>query len=157
MIGALREWLTSVITLSVLLAAAQTLVPEGSVRKIASFTGGLILMAALLQPLSEIALTQPELRPQRYRQEIEHLRQELERGEAEELEELIESRTAAYIVEKADALGVRVRARVLTQTGEDGVPVPVSAELEGERSEALSACLERELGIPRERQVWHEN
>ena len=52
--GALREWLTSLVAVSMLLSVAQTLVPEGSIRKIASFTGGLILLVVLLRPLLEI-------------------------------------------------------------------------------------------------------
>ena len=38
-----------------------------------------------------------------------------------------------------------------------GVPVPVSMELTGPRSEVLSRWLETELGVPAERQVWNEN
>ena len=51
---------------------------------------------------------------------------------------------------------MEVTARVETRTGEDGIPVPWSAELTGQRSGALSSYLEAELGIPAERQVWHE-
>ena len=37
MIGALREWLTSIVVVTLLLSVAQTLVPEGSIRRVASF------------------------------------------------------------------------------------------------------------------------
>ena len=37
------------------------------------------------------------------------------------------------------------------------VPVPVSVELTGPRSEVLSRWLVSELGVPAERQVWNEN
>ena len=43
------------------------------------------------------------------------------------------------------------------ECGADGIPVPVGAVLTGPYAEALSVDLERELGIPRERQVWHED
>ena len=55
-----------------------------------------------------------------------------------------------------EELGLEVSARVETRAGEDGVPVPWSAELTGPRTEALASYLETELGIPAERQVWHE-
>jgi len=114
-------------------------------------------MVTLLQPLPGMDPERLELRLEHYRQEIESRQRELEgRGEGE-LTELIKSRTAAYIMDKADALGLRVQVRVRTETGTDGIPMPVAAELTGEYSEALSAYLERELGIPRERQVWHED
>ena len=60
-------------------------------------------------------------------------------------------------MDKAAQLGLSVTVRVETETGAEGVPLPSAAEVEGPRSEELAAYMERELGIPRERQVWHEN
>ena len=54
---AVREWLTAVVTVTLLLSVVQTLVPEGSLRKIAGFTGGLLLLAVLLRPVTEIDLS----------------------------------------------------------------------------------------------------
>ena len=154
--GALREWLTSVVVVSVLLAVVQTLIPEGTVRKIGAFTGGLILLVTLLQPLLGVDFEDLELRLEQSRETVEQRQQELEQAGERELAELIERQTAAYIWDKADALGLDLSAEVRVERGPDGIPLPVSATLTGTYSEALSAYLERELGIPRERQVWHE-
>lgn len=70
--------------------------------------------------------------------------------------ELIEERTAAYISDKAKALGLSVAVRVETKTGDGGVPAPWAVRLTGTESEALASYIEGELGIPRERQVWSE-
>lgn len=51
MIGLIRQWLTAVVLVTMLLSVAQTLVPEGTVRKITSFIGGLLLLLVMLQPL----------------------------------------------------------------------------------------------------------
>ena len=155
--GALREWLTSVVTVSVLLAVAQTMIPEGTVRKIGAFTGGLILLVTLLQPLLGVDFEDLELRLEQSREAVEQRQQELEQAGEREVAELIERQTAAYIWDKADALGLDLSAEVRVERGPDGIPLPVSATLTGTYSEALSAYLERELGIPRERQVWHED
>ena len=48
-------------------------------------------------------------------------------------------------------------AFVTVEPDGSGVPVPVSVELTGPRSEVLSRWLETELGVPAERQVWNEN
>jgi len=155
--GALREWLTSVVVVSVLLAVVQTLIPEGTVRKIGAFTGGLILLVMLLQPLLGVDFEDLELRLDHSREAVEQRQQELEQAGEREVAELIERQTAAYIWDKADALGLDLSAEVRVERGPEGIPLPVSATLTGTYSEALSVYLERELGIPRERQVWHED
>ena len=153
--AAAREWLTGLVAVSLLLAAAQTLLPEGSVRRIFSFTGGLVLLLVLLRPLlgADLEGLSPDLAG--YQAAVEVRREELEEAGKTELAALIEARTAAYISDKADALGLAVTARVETRT-EDGVPVPWAAELSGPRSEALADWIQEELGIPRGRQSWHE-
>ena len=57
---------------------------------------------------------------------------------------------------EAGELGLEVTVRVETRTEGNGIPVPWSAELTGSWSQALASALETELGIPAERQVWHE-
>ena len=81
---------------------------------------------------------------------------ELDVAGKEELAAIIAGRTAAYISDKADALGLRVTARVETEPGVDGTPLPASAELTGPYSRELADWITGELGIPAERQVWHE-
>ena len=156
MIGAVRVWLTSIVMVTLLLSVAQTLIPEGTIRKIAGFTGGLILLVALLRPVLGADLERLHLDLGDYERAIEERQEELASAGNAELKALIESQTAAYISDKANALGLEVTVRVETDTGDDGVPVPAAAEVTGPRSEELASYMENELGIPRERQVWHE-
>ena len=154
--GALREWLTSLVAVSMLLSVAQNLVPEGSIRKIASFTGGLILLVVLLRPLLGADLSRLDLHLEDYERAIGQRQEELGAAGEAELAGIIEERTAAYISDKADTLGLAVKVQVETKPAGDGVPVPWRAELWGPRSPALATYMEEELGIPGERQVWHE-
>jgi len=153
MIGALRNWVASIAAVTMLLAVAQTLVPEGTLRKLTGFTGGLLLLAALLQPVLRTDLGRLRLDFSDYREAIEERAAELDAAGKEELADIIAGRTAAYILDKADALGLAVTVRV--ETGEDA-PLPVSAELTGPYSRELAEWIALELGIPAERQVWHE-
>ena len=154
--GALREWLTSLVAVSMLLSVARTLVPEGSIRKISSFTGGLILLVVLLRPLLGADLSRLDLHLEDYERAIGQRQEELSAAGEAELAGIIEERTAAYISDKADTLGLAVKVQVETKPAGDGVPVPWRAELWGPRSPALATYMEEELGIPGERQVWHE-
>lgn len=152
--AAAREWLTAVVVVTLLLSVGQTLIPEGSIRKIANFTGGLILLAALLQPVLRTDLGRLRLDLKDYAGEIQARQAELESEGTKELAELIQEKTEAYISDKAGMLGLSIRVRVQTEPGEDGVPRPAAAEADGPRSEELAAYMEQELGIPQERQVW---
>ena len=156
MIGAVRSWLTSIAAVTLMLTVVQTLVPEGTLRKISGFTGGLLLLAALLQPVLKTDLGRLRLDFSGYEEAIETRTAELDNAGKEELAAIIAGRTAAYISDKADALGLEVSVRVETEPGEEGTPLPVSAELEGPYSQDLADWIAGELGIPAERQVWHE-
>lgn len=156
MVEALKEWVTSIVLVTLLLSVAQTLIPEGSIRKIASFTGGLILLVALLQPVLGTDLSRLDLEMGEYEQAVRERREELEKVGKSDLSDIIAQRTAAYISDKADTLGIAVTAEVTVEPGENGVPVPVEARLTGPTSGELADYMEQELGIPRERQVWKD-
>lgn len=157
MIGAVRSWLTSIAAVTMLLAVIQTLVPEGTFRKLTGFTGGLLLLAALLQPVLRTDLGRLRLDFSDYSEAIEERTAELSAAGKEELTGIIAGQTAAYILDKADALGLVVTVRVETEPGVDGeTPVPASVELTGPYSRELADWIALELGIPAERQVWHE-
>ena len=130
MIGAVRSWLTSIAAVTLMLTVVQTLVPEGTLRKISGFTGGLLLLAALLQPVLKTDLGRLRLDFSGYEEAIETRTAELDNAGKEELAAIIAGRTAAYISDKADALGLDVEARVETEPGADGeTPLPAWAEL----------------------------
>ncbi len=131
------------------------MIPEGSIRRIAAFTGGLILLAALLRPVLEMDPEVVELDLETHTGEILRRQAELERSGKDVLEKLIAERTQAYISDKAAALGAEVSVRVTTETWPDGVPLPAVVYLDGPRSQALADWIAEELGIPVERQVWN--
>ena len=155
MIGLIRQWLTAVVLVTMRLSVAQTLVPEGTVRKITSFIGGLLLLVVMLQPLLRTDLGSLRIHAEDYAAAIEERQVELESAENEALAQGIAERTAAYISDKAAGLGLTVTVRVETEPGADGTPLPERVYLEGTKSEELSHWLAEELGIPAERQVWN--
>ena len=156
MIEAVREWITSIVMVTMFLSVAQTVIPTGNIRKVFSFVGGLVLMVALLQPILEIDLDHMEFHREHYEDRVRECREELEETAGAEWEMIIEREIAAYISDKADSLGVEILVQVRAETETDGA-LALSAELTGPMSESLAEYLEQELGIPRERQVWiHE-
>ena len=157
MMAAARAWLTAVVSVTLLLSVVQTLMPKGSLREITSFVGGLLLLAVLLRPLGSVDLSAVSLNLDAYRQTVEQRQAELEQEGQKELVGLIEAELESYISDKAADMGLTLRVQVTVEPDGSGVPAPVSVELTGPRSEALSRWLETELGVPTERQVWNEN
>ena len=155
MMIALKNWLTAILATTLFLSVAEKLVPEGSLRKITSMTGGLILLIVLVQPLTKLKIGQLQWDYSGYSAAIEERQAELQEENDAELAELIAERTEAYILDKAASLGLSCQVEVATKTGEDGIPRPDSAILSCGKSEELAAYLENELGIPKERQVFH--
>ena len=156
MINMLRSWLTSVIMVTMLLSLVQVLLPKGSVQKIASFTGGLLLLLALLRPLlgADVSDLLPDL--QRYQGEIEQRQEELQQVETGYWEQSIAEKTEAYIWDKAAQIGWEGTVQVEVELSPEGLPVPLRAELSGPYCRELEQELAQELGIPVERQVWNE-
>ncbi len=156
MIDAIRNWLITVIAAAFLIAAVQSLVPEGNLRRITSLVGGLVLLLTLIQPMLRTDLGKVDIDYGRFAREIENRRDELQQSENTALSELIAEKTEAYILDKAKELGLSCTVRVTTEPGEDGTPVPSAATLSGGKSEALADYMEQELGIPKVRQIWNE-
>lgn len=156
MMDSLRTWISSIVAVTLLLAIAQSLVPEGTLRRVAGFTGGLVLLLALLRPLLAGGLPDLGLETEAWTKAIEAQQEALSRQGEDALAALIAERTASYISDKGAALGLEVTAEVETRAGEEGVPVPYSVELEGPWSQELASYITEELDIPPERQVWNE-
>ena len=156
MMESLRTWLSSIVAVTLLIAMAESLVPEGTMRRVAGFTGGLVLLLALVRPVLAGGLPDLTLETEKWTAAIEEEQASLSRQGEDALAALIAERTASYIWDKGAALGLEVKANVETRTGEAGLPVPERVELEGPYSKELADYITHELNNPPERQVWNE-
>ena len=126
MIESFRVWLIGLLSVSLILTVLSTLLPEGSVKKIAGITGGLVLLLVVLRGIVRL----------------------------DQLEELIAHRTAAYISEQAQSLGLSCTPQVQTAWTEEEIPVPTGVILDIPYHAELGEIIERNLGIKAEKQVW---
>lgn len=153
----LGGWLTGVTAAAILCALAERLMPEGAVRRVGKLALGLVMLFAMVRPLVQIPVESPADLFSEYQAQTAAQAQELEQGRDEAMKAIIEQEFAAYIVDKADQMGVVCTARVACQAGEDGVFLPQSAQVVGnfspQQRETLAQMLEGELGLPRDRQT----
>ena len=140
----LRQWLLGVVSCAFLVSLLDQLTPEGSVRKLARFSGGLVLILCMLRPLGtaeprELALDLDGLSADRAA-----LEEQYRDVSGQSLAAVIAERTGAYIEDKAHALGTEVTAEV-TVREEDGAFVPDRAVLFGEENAVLSVRFVRSV------------
>ncbi len=161
MMGFVRSWLLGVTAAALVLALAEALAPEGSVKKVCRLAGGMALLLAAAGPVLEAldgnllasAVEGWRDRSQRYERELE------ENNERFYLA-IIEEETAAYVMDKARELGFECAVEVTCGYDENGVPCPWEVAARGqwapEQRARLERLLEEELGVPARRQYYEE-
>lgn len=160
MTGLLREWLLAVACAALAGALAQALAPERAPRRVCRLAGGLVLLLAMAGPLLELDQGALEALTWQAGAQAQTGEQALEEKNDLLYLAIIEARTAAYIVDKAEALGMSCQAEVRYQEQEQGAPCPVWARVRGswtqEQRQALERVLEEDLGIPPQAQSYEE-
>lgn len=156
----LKEWLTAVISASLIAAAATALTPEGTARKTARLAGGLLVLVAVLGPIREVELEDLADALGRYRfsqvEAVETVAQESE----EARKSIIERQSAAYISDKAQSLGLsEVEVTVTCRMTEEGYPAPervfVSAQGGDESAwDALGRAITADFAVEKANQTF---
>ena len=153
----LREWLLGVTAAALAISLAQSLTPEGTVKKVGKLVGGLVLLLAVVRPVAQI---DPAALAGLWTASGYEAQAATQGGE-EVLKILIAQKTGAYIVDKGQSLGCRVTEAQVTVAGDDGGwPVPWSVVVKGdwtlEQREELSRIIAEELAIPAARQLFQK-
>lgn len=162
MIELIKTWLIGITCAAMVVALAESLCPQGTVRKIGKLTGGLILLLAILQPLAGWRNIDLEGLMTEYQTQVQGYSDDLERENQNLMKEIIAEEAGAYIVDKAAETGFPCAVSVETEPGDEGVPIPWSAVIRGpytgEQRAALTQKIASDLAIPAERQSyeWEE-
>ena len=158
MLELIRQWLVGITCAAMVVALAEGLTPPGTIRKIGKLTGGLVLLVSILQPVVELdpaALTRSLTE---YKLELGAYSAQLEEENGELMKSIIEEQCAAYIQDKADALGIPCTVEVQAEELEGGWPAPRHVTVDGpltqEQRGALTALIEAEFAVPAEEQTY---
>lgn len=160
MMGPVRQWLLGVACTAIVLAVAEGLVPKGSVKKVCRLAGGLALLLAVVGPVLRLDGELLSRTVEEYRASVQTWEVELEEKNNLIYQTIIEGTAAAYIVDKAEEMGIACQAEVTFSYDENGVPCPWEVTAwgvwTGGRQEALARLVEDDLGVPRQRQHYEE-
>ena len=156
--GAVRSWLLTVIGASLICALADALMPQGAVRRVGRLVCGLVMLAAILSPLTELDISGGQRWLEDYLASLENREAELTETVNSQMKVIIEQEYAAYIVDKAAQMGLTCGLRVECVLSEEGLYLParirVSGTLtEGERAR-IAQMIEKDLGVPQAEQLY---
>lgn len=158
MMGAVRNWLLAVISVSLLCAVAGALMPQGAVKRAGRLVCGLVLLAAVLSPLAGLDVEAGQQWLGDYLAGVNRQESELRETVNRQRKTIIEQECAAYIVDKAARLGLTCSVRVECQESEEGLYLPVRAEVAGALTASgqsrLISIISEDLGIPAQSQIY---
>lgn len=157
----LREWLLGITAAAMLIALAESLIPPGAIRRIGKLSGGLILLIAVLQPMLTVEYSALSESFSRYRNDLGEYQAQPETGNFQIMKTIIEAKSAAYIQDKAEGLGIVCEAEVCcTADDTQSYPYPASVKIKGNLSAGqirqLQELIEAELAVPAEEQSYSE-
>lgn len=154
----MKNWIIGMFAASFLTALAQGLIPKGSARRAAAFAGGLVMILAALSPLVKVSSQDIASAISKYRFKAEAMRTGIDIGSTDVMEAIIQEQTEAYILDKAEELGLELTVSVRTTRADDGWPYPSFVELTGSFTEGgrekLSKIIETELALGPDSQEW---
>ena len=151
MMEGVRQWLLGVTLTAFAGGLARQLAPAGREQGMVRLVGGLLLVLALLSPLGSWeweGLALPAF------QEAAAAEEDYRRQQEAALSAIIAEKTAAYIWDKAEELGLSCTVEVTVAAGENGIPLPDTVIITGPYDPGLSALIEKEVGIPAGKQIW---
>lgn len=158
--GAVRGWLLAVITVSLLCAVADALMPAGAVKRVGRLVCGLVLMGAILSPIARLDVEGSQRWLDSYLSSVRSREAELEDTVNSQMKLIIEREYAAYILDKAAQLGLECTVRVECELSEDGLYLPLRTEVAGLRTagaqEKLIRIISEDLGVPAQSQIYLE-
>ena len=159
---AIGQWIVGLAASALIAGLALAVTPKGRVRNVLKLVTGAVMIIALVSPVLHFDLSLFSVNAEQFREQLQAVQGSVDEASNRLSRDVIEQECAAYILDKAQGLGIKVGAvSVTAKWGDEGVFYPVeahiTARLSGEEKSALSQAIEAELGIAPERQVWNGN
>ena len=154
---ALREYFLSVTAAAILCACVRRFAGEkDTAGKVVKLICGLFLAFTVISPIARVKISDFALFTGEIYADAEAAAAAGEDCTKEAIADIIKTKTEAYILDKAHALGLDIEVEV--QVASKTTPVPQGVRISGNVSpyakQQLQIMLTQELGIPEEDQLW---
>lgn len=151
----IKAYLLSVVATAMMLSFGQALVPKGSVQKLVSFAGGLLIIFAVLTPIVDIDYDAIARSMENF-SVVEGAAPTFSSAQNRDwMEDIIKEECRAYILDKAEELGAEVNVEInLDEQTACPVEVVLVGKTTAEQRIHLSEYIYRTMDIPVQRQEW---
>ena len=157
----IRSWILTVTVSAMIIALAEGLMPQGTVKRVGKLTGGLVLMLGILQPLVQMDYDELFSVANGLGEVVVESQEEQEMQNSEAMKTIIEEELSAYALDKAQTFGLSCTVSITCRLGENNVPYPdraVIGGLSGEtQKQTMMRLLREELGIPDAQQTYQDS
>ena len=154
----MREYILSVISVAILCAVIKGLIGEkSSTSKIAGLLCSVLMAITLITPLKDIKFYNiPSYLNSLSENADKYIYEGISMAE-KSMADIIKVQTEAYILDKADRMGLDISVEVELDGNNSNVPdrVTVKGKLSPYAKEVFSNFLQDELGIAKEKQQWN--
>jgi hypothetical protein len=155
----MSDWILSIAAAAFVAGIAATIAPAGKYRKVVSLICGFMTIAVVTAPVSKLKLNGFGEYVTLFEFEAANYETIFLADADAELKAVIESKTAAYILDKTGISATVTAIAPSNAFGTDGAtvgayPIPYSVLLDAQYDADASCLMEADLGIPSERQVW---
>lgn len=158
MLDALRGWILTLAGAALFCGVVTEICPSGSSKNVLKLLCGVVMAIALISPLIKFDLPSYSLNMSKYRAAADEISLSAKEKADAFSRTIIEEECRAYILDKADILQVEVRdASVNLRWDDSGFWYPEECSIDGEYNPELSALIESELGLGKNRQNWRNN
>ncbi len=144
-----EDWVTSIAAVTLIVSVITALCPKNAAGRAVSLASCLLMTVTLLSPISRVDISALSAEMEKYSLKAEKIYEKM-LGEQDNIrDELIEENVRAYILQRAESLGIKCDITVRCKDGK-----PDSAYITAGSDAELIAAAElavKELGIARER------
>lgn len=150
------EYIFSVCGAALVCTVLKPFLKKGTAAGVGKLVTGVFLLLTVLHPLKGLAVPLLDGFTADYRTEAQQAVFSGEESTYRALAAFIKDRSAAYILQKADAVGLQLEVEVVVSG--DTLPVPQKVYITGAAApyarQQLQEIIRRELGIAKENQIW---
>ena len=153
----MKGYILSIVITAMICAAANILLPpRSSAGQIIKLLSGVMLLLTVISPLTSISFQNISDYLQGISTDTDSFVAEGQIVAQEEINKIIKGKTEAYILDKANQMGLQIAVEVALDEDNYSIPsfVKVTGALSPYSKEILSGYIENTLGIAKEKQVW---